>query len=653
MEPTRKYPRIETSRNPVQQEQSTDSNVSENKFASLNTLSQILDAAKWISVISEGPEYLELNCDVCFTSSEAKGGVFKIKTGRENLETSTQCREFRNFKNSVNRHAQTANHMARLADALKVKRQLDAEEERAGLILGTVAYGTMKTYKSLNSYENQITCLADYGVYVGDINHSRRFPESMRALFYKVLFVRTKEVLQTPLSVTLVASPFTIWVDKITPNGTSFQIIGISTCVRGTNCCILLDICELGVDLTGNALAKGILDTIYKFYNPDEAKRLYLGAAVDGQYVILHVPAKILSLLGFNTGLDQTILPPFHHFWWDSAHVIELANSDMQRRFPWITEIDNIIKDVNSNYKYGQGHAELHQEAHRRTMKAASIESSSDTRFAAHEYEVLRNFHKTFQFIYAIMNQKNDPNLAKIGNMRFAILFSALSDFYKVISAASCQVQNSTSFPWDCDNAVTTMVQNLRCIAQSLNSADYNCDNDLLPYTNKCAKELLLHQTFQDSVLFRNRVNFHNLRSNANDLHQNVFEVIRTNFTKVADFFQSYCARDVVHLLLPALVRNKSECIAETVGSLIKGHLRGRGSLSNEAMSQELFLDFYGPPPHRHCHWLVKKALQLRFASSSIHFKRKSPSPKLSTYETSRVTDRCHLETGRIPPPEA
>ncbi|CAG7817200.1 unnamed protein product [Allacma fusca] len=134
MEPTRKYPRMETSCNPVQQDQSTDSNVAENEFASANTLS---DSGRCTMT----PEYLELNCDVCFNSSEAK-----------------------------------ANHMARLADALKVERQLDAEEERAGLILGTVAYGTMKTYKSLNSYENQITCLADYGVYVGDINHRIRFP---------------------------------------------------------------------------------------------------------------------------------------------------------------------------------------------------------------------------------------------------------------------------------------------------------------------------------------------------------------------------------------------------------------------------------------------------------------------------------------------
>ncbi|CAG7722986.1 unnamed protein product [Allacma fusca] len=120
----------------------------------------------------------------CFSKANTlSGGLFTVKTARENLERSTQCREFRNFKTSLNRHTQNANHQARLADAMNIERQVDLDEEKAGLILGAVAYSTLKTYKSMNAYEQQVTCLSDYGVYVGDINHSRRFPESMRMLF--------------------------------------------------------------------------------------------------------------------------------------------------------------------------------------------------------------------------------------------------------------------------------------------------------------------------------------------------------------------------------------------------------------------------------------------------------------------------------------
>ncbi|CAG7819959.1 unnamed protein product, partial [Allacma fusca] len=194
---------------------------------------------------------------------------------------------------------------------------------------------------------------------------------------------------------------------------------------------------------------------------------------------------------------------------------------------------------LNSKYRYGQGHAELHQEAQRRSMKANPNDTHPNVSAALRSNFVMiaefyRSYCKRLQDRQQDMNNQMALNLGKQSFSLESILNSPTGD-------------RILAFEQYCQLAIIW---------------------EFIPSVKPTEKEFW--QKFISS----------------------------DEYSKAAPI-QS---KEIIHLLLTALVRNKSECIAETVGSLIKGRLRGRGSLSNDAMRQELFLDFNGPPTHRECH---------------------------------------------------
>ncbi|CAG7718951.1 unnamed protein product [Allacma fusca] len=319
---------------------------------------------------------------------------------------------FSNLKQSVSRHSITANHLSKLSKAISENACVDPRNKQAGLILGTLTWNLVTKFKILHAYEQQVATFADLGIPVPDINHA----------------------------------------DKITSNGTSYHIIGISTCIGGENRSILLGIPPLGVDLTSKGLAKSIVEQRLKFYSMQDLQKLYMRCFVDGQYVLHKVQKEILKLLGFN--IQERDL--FHHYWWDSAHVIEMANSDLM----------------------------------------------------------------------------------------FAVLLPEITDYYKAVGCGSSEVQNSTSYPWECDSAVENMINNLNIMATCLEASSYNYDQPLITYFNDCVKELLLYYTYHDSALFRRQVFLHNLRSkSAAEIHVDMELATTCQAKKLALLYRYYCNR--------------------------------------------------------------------------------------------------------------
>ena len=98
----------------------------------------------------------------------------------------------------------------------------------------------------------------------------------------------------------------------------------------------------------------------------------------------------------------------------------------------------------------------------------------------------------------------------------------------------------------------------------------------------------------------------------------------------------------LIDLLVSAVVRNKSECCAESLGSLVKIHLERRGSLSITNLRQEFFCRFNGPEPNNDCNGLIEKAMDKRYSKDNWHVIRKSHPSDLKQYTASKVIDRLH-----------
>ncbi|CAG7815681.1 unnamed protein product, partial [Allacma fusca] len=130
------------------------------EFSHVNTADQMLLKAEWLMQVRETPSETEFNCRLCYDGVDKKCGSFKLKKD-DPEKTEDRTRAFRNFKQTVRRHAITANHLSKLSAAMGEKTCIDPRNKQAGLILGTLTWSLVTKFKTINAYEQQVASFAD------------------------------------------------------------------------------------------------------------------------------------------------------------------------------------------------------------------------------------------------------------------------------------------------------------------------------------------------------------------------------------------------------------------------------------------------------------------------------------------------------------
>lgn len=102
---------------------------------------------------------------------------------------------------------------------------------------------------------------------------------------------------------------------------------------------------------------------------------------------------------------------------------------------------------------------------------------------------------------------------------------------------------------------------------------------------------------------------------------------------------------EIVYLLENCL-KICSECVCESVGSVIGNHISNR-TLKSDNLFHEVFISWNGPPVHK-AEGLLKSSLNRHFHGGNYHFTRFSSRNRLKIYKTSKVIDNIRKDSGRL-----
>lgn len=100
------------------------------------------------------------------------------------------------MKTHIVTHFQSKNHNEKVKEAenSKKQQQLTASRNyRVGMVLGRQAYKTLKCSNSYLQYETDVVVLAEQGVDVGNLNHSRKFVASFGQSVHDELMKKVKK----------------------------------------------------------------------------------------------------------------------------------------------------------------------------------------------------------------------------------------------------------------------------------------------------------------------------------------------------------------------------------------------------------------------------------------------------------------------------
>ena len=210
-------------------------------------------------------------------------------------------------------------------------------------IYPNVAAKGLKYGGPFTDFEVDLLLLAHANSKIGNLNHSRKFPSELRPVFAKVIEDRLMEYLAQPLDATSNLPPLGIVADKLTTRWRTGQMLaGILFTAGMPN----LTAVSLGVESVakhdGDSIAEdiGSMCTKYKIQNDQIA-----GFGFDGQYFNLNAHTKLLDKMKLSKNVN---------FAWDPAHLLQLADKDMQKSISWIDSICKDIGAVLSQFQFGK-----------------------------------------------------------------------------------------------------------------------------------------------------------------------------------------------------------------------------------------------------------------------------------------------------------
>lgn len=459
-----------------------------------------------------------LYCEMCIQEPwkiKAGTGKFAYKFEDFGVDFSKregqQPRQFINLKRHICDHLKSKEHMKRQREISKLEdrnNETRSRSKKVGMVLGRAAYQILKNGDAYSKYEDYLSVLKVSGLDIGNINHSRKFVSSLVRPISEALDSRLKHFLQLLIPSTGRATPICVLADKLTPNRTTFQIIGIFGFIAQKFQSLVLALPALGGN-TGFEVTKCLkagLDCLD--LNTQELRERMVGGAFDGEYITLGVGPLLNQAL-----LIEDLDSEWYSYFWDPAHILELA-VDGTRKVTDAAEVCKFFKflnEISKKFGHGKSYRELLMEAHQQhweeeeDKETENEETSSEisdilqesrryvrtpllfseTRFATYSYRVLKSFLHNFKYYYVLMNNRKDDDLDRINNSSFLFTLAGLIDIFNVISAFSLTCQKPRTTPFE-------LLESKECFVKMITEMEKEL----------CTSSKEINETIKSSVYF-------------------------------------------------------------------------------------------------------------------------------------------------------
>ena len=474
-------------------------------------------------------------CKSCTSFLSEKCSVIKVKSivwyhKKENLDESTtkkQTKLFYNLKRSIKRHLKTTTHKQALQSEDERKKELEKitlRNESVGLKCARIIHHGIFEEQSYYAYERNIS--TQYRMQdIGSAHHSRNFAHDLIGTMSEILSSRLNSLIISSLPcIGNHLRPICIVGDKGTMKGLTLQPISIETILllNGYFKTSFYAGTPLLKSWTGLGIAKNILVTLLENLglSLDILPACINGGCFDGEYFIKNVQEHLAELLKLEGRQKENFEL---RCIWDPAHRLEKADEHARKKSPVVKKFYKQIHEEIKYFRVGKQHVMLKKEAESMQKQSYEPKQISETRFVAHEHQVLCNqFHNwPIQFKYwedrsqeyaqegyenpeqefedektltndeITISQKKSRNLRDV---KYITSFLAMLEITDLLTRASCSLQSTSKFPWEFIEIVEDLLKKLEYITECFNEGvvpnkDHKCYNDIKYHPNGLHKQ--------------------------------------------------------------------------------------------------------------------------------------------------------------------
>ena len=398
-------------------------------------------------------------CEVC-------GVDFEYSRSLEtDFHNKTMAPRFSHLKESLREHIDTETHTSKFTQAGEEAIQLEKMEKQSlniSVRVGRLAYYLIKKGRPDTDFPLLLYMNKKNGSNVGDINHSKNFPQKFVFSCAKAVQQRVSTHLSSRLVATGCRPPVNIIADKFTHQHVMRQLVGAVTLVPDSP--QLIQALYLGAPRysnfyftqlkivcrcprgTGEYLTSNITSVVDPFIEGEQ----YTGSTGDGVYEHCGVPGRLdthYSRKGVST--------------WDKMHRAATVDTKMrnpkelhQKKFLWLNKITLTISKAMRYVNWGREHHHFFEVC--KTMIEEGYETSykspkffSETKFANWVVVIYRDFHTSYPALLRTLEETKanlraggekereqaataDEVQGRMFNLTFALCISLLIDIYNI-----------------------------------------------------------------------------------------------------------------------------------------------------------------------------------------------------------------------------
>ena len=312
---------------------------------------------------------------------------------------------------------------------------------------------------SFSDYPDLVATIVQGNTFMGDINHSDKFPRAFLKSVASIVKQKIKKYLKKDLKSTGFKPPVKLVADKDTYKHRTRQIISLITVFPQAKDFIqhVYIAHPVVTKHSGKDVAENLNNEVKEFISPEQ----YQGGSYDGAYIHDSVPKHLNEIMKVNDNDTQND--------WDALHKSGVAEKHARKEEEsnWVNELVDVGATCFIVINFGKAYEEALEIALAIDIEFEKPKFHSDTRFANHGSKVLKSLLNDLPVIIERYKEIKNENIAsnvqkkrdkgihasnmlkKIDNKKFILSLTGLVDIYSHFSAIVSELQVVNKLPFE------------------------------------------------------------------------------------------------------------------------------------------------------------------------------------------------------------
>ena len=411
-------------------------------------------------------------CSICWTRDDyeklvdknKQTGVIKYVADYADENDEKVSRDMSNIKMKLKRHLETQKHKSKVVTIEnKEHHEKNSDEARiekeAAMRCARLCHFLYMKGRPFRDYPELVATIVQGGSFMGDINHSKRFPHDFLQSVAAIVGERIKNYLKTDMKQTGFKPPVKVVADKDTYKHRTRQVIALITVFPYAQDLIqhIYVAHPIVKKHSGRDVAENLHNSVKDFISTEQ----YQGGSYDGAYIHDSVHKHLNEIMEVKDEDTQND--------WDALHKSGVAEKHARKEEEnnWVNEIVAVGSTCFRDINFGKSYEEALEIAEAIDIDFEKPKFHSDTRFANHGSKVFKSLLTDLPVIIERYKQVKNKNLVsneqkkrdkgihasnmlkKIDNKKFILSLTGLVDIYSHFSVIVSELQCVNKLPFE------------------------------------------------------------------------------------------------------------------------------------------------------------------------------------------------------------